>query len=60
MGPDNAYILHAYCELASALSVLHVLFYLIPTTTTFLDNVLQFYRGRKWDTERLKQIAKTK
>lgn len=29
MGDDNTYLLSAYCEPASALSALHVLFYLI-------------------------------
>lgn len=35
---DNACILSAYCEPGTAVSALHVLFYLILTTTTVLGD----------------------
>lgn len=58
MGDDNTHVLCAYGEVASVLSALHVLFYLIPTATIVLCNVIQFYRGRKWDTEGLSKLLK--
>lgn len=36
---DNTYFLSAYCEPGTAVSALHALFYLIPTTTTILGLV---------------------